>query len=471
MLNKIREGHWPIFFLSSFSSIANLFLPIILTRILLPEQIGTYKIFFLYFAALPFIFFTGGPVHSVYYWVGKDEGKYQYLQQSYLLSLILSSLILLIGLPLIIPFSNYIELPWQGTLFLLIAAFVSVPASFYNENNIALGKTLKGSLYSVFFETLKVISFITIAKLYQDIQLIFISYAIVLSLKFFVTLYLGGKENLIKFTVDKAKIKEIFNYCLPISLAGLVTFFIDKIDQFVLAGQLAKDEFAFYSMGCLIIPPLYLLEMSVSKVLVPKLSKAHNENDNNSIAYFKKAISDVGFLIIPAVFGLFFFAKPITRLLYTDQFIESTIYLKIFAISYLFFLIPYDAVPRATGHTKWIFKLTLAIAPLSLLGVILSSKFSTAQNVLIVAITFKAITRLSGLVYSCKLMNWKIIDTIPIKKLSVFTIFSLILTFLCSLIESKFESDINWFLFCAPIFAILYLGALYIPHKKGLLHE
>ena len=56
MINKLKEGHWPIFILSSFSSIANLFLPIILTRLLTPEDIGIYKVFFLYLMLLPFLF-------------------------------------------------------------------------------------------------------------------------------------------------------------------------------------------------------------------------------------------------------------------------------------------------------------------------------------------------------------------------------------------------------------------------------
>lgn len=472
MLNKIREGHWPIFFLSSFSSIANLFLPIVLTRILLPSEIGLYKIFFLHFAAIPFIFMTGGPLNSVYYWVGKPANQRNaYIQQSFLLSLFLSLLILIIGFPFVSTLSNFMQIPWQYVVVLLFSSFFAVPAAFYNEVNIALGKTLKGSLYSVSFEVAKVISFIAIAYLVKDLGNIFLSYAVIFGTKFFVTIVLGMRENFIRFNIDKEKLTEIFKYCFPISLAGLVTFFIDKMDQFVLASQLAKDEFAFYSMGCLIIPPLYLLEMSVSKVLIPKLSNSFNTDDGHALAHFRKAISDVGFLIIPGVFGLFYFAEPITTLLYTDKFVNSAVYLKIFALSYLFFLIPYDAVPRATGNTKWIFKITLAIAPFSLAGIILSSKYADAKTVLIVALAFKFIARVAGLMYSAKLGKWTVYKSIPWKKLIIFTSVSLVLTYLCSLIQGQFDSEIKWFLTTAPIFAILYLGALYIPHKKGIFHD
>src|SRR5690606_3700356 len=112
------------------------------------------------------------------------------------------------------------------------------------------------------------------------------------------------------------KIFEIFKYCSPIALSGLLGFFVDKIDMLILSGRLIPSEFAFYSMGCLAIPPLYVLEMSVNKVLIPKLSESFTKKENIlSVHYFNKAISDIAFLIIPSSIGLYFFADAIIELL------------------------------------------------------------------------------------------------------------------------------------------------------------
>lgn len=472
MIKKLKEGHWPIFFLSSFSSMANLFLPIILTRILAPSEIGLYKIYFLHFNALPFFFMTGGPINSVYYWIGKNkEMRFKYLQQSFILGLILSGLILVIGLPLIYPVSEYIQLRPEYVAILLFSAFFSVPAAFVEETKIAMGETLKGSLYSTFFEILKILAFILLAYYLKDIGNLFLSYAIILGTKFIITLIWGLRSKIILFEFNKNILKEIFAYCLPVSMAGLVSFFLDKIDQFVMASQLAVDDFAFYSMGCLMIPPLYLLEMSVTKVLIPKISESNTNNDNKAIYHFRKAISDTSFILIPAFFGLFYFAEPITKLLYTEKFIDAAKYLKIFSISYLFLLIPYDAIPRAVGRTKWIFKITLAIAPFSFIAILLTSKYSTAEYVLGVSLLFKLISRLATLIYSCKIMDWKIRSVFPWTKIIFFASFSFILTMISHLVHPMFNNDIQWFLVCSPIFAITYLGLLYIPFKKGYFHD
>lgn len=67
-------------------------------------------------------------------------------------------------------------------------------------------------------------------------------------------------------------------------------------------------------MGSLIIPPLLLLEMSVQKVLVPNLSRAyHHHNESEMIKHFLKAQTDIAHIMIPAVFGLIIFNRPIIK--------------------------------------------------------------------------------------------------------------------------------------------------------------
>jgi O-antigen/teichoic acid export membrane protein len=472
VLSKLKQGHWPIFFLSSFTSIANLFLPIILTRILTPSDIGTYKIFFLHLAAIPFILMSGGPINALYYFVGKKkEQSFSYMQQIFMLSLVLSSLALLIGIPLLNVLNEVLNIPKDYILIMLVGSFFWIPGGFYSEVKIAMGKTARGSLYDTFFEILKVIIFIALAYLTRDLGNLFLSYLVILVVKFFMTINLGLRRNLIRLKFDWEKIREIFNYCFPIALAGFATFILDKVDQFVLASKLETEEFAFYAMGCLAIPPLYLLEMSIAKVLIPNISKAFHDDNQDGSHYFKKAIADSAFLIIPSIFGLWYFATPITQLLYTDNFLPSAKYLEIFAFSYVMFLIPYDAVPRATGNTKWILKLTLMIAPLSIVCVYFAASHFEATTVLIVSLIIKFLGRLSSLFYSMYIMKWTFKKIIPLTKLTVFTFLSAILTLMCSYFRDTFNDDEMWFVVCAPMFAVIYLGLLYFPHKRGWLHD
>jgi len=470
MLKKLREGHWPLFMMSNVSSLANLFLPIILVRLLTPTDMGIYKIFFLYLSILPFLFLTGGPSNSVYYWVGKPKNlRNQYIQSCWTLTMGLSLLILVIGLPLVGIISDYTNMNQEYVYYMLIASAVWVPSSHFSECSIAYGKTIVGSVFGTSFALLRISLILVSAFFLDDLKFIFFAHTSVMSIKLLVVLFLGLKNNYISFNINMSRIKEVFVYALPISLSGLMGFFVDKVDMLILSSYLDPSEFAFYSMGCLIIPPLYVLDTTVQKVLIPKLSTFYTEKKNAlALESYRKAISDLAFLIIPAIFGLFIYADAIVKLLYTEQYASSAIYLKIFAFSYLLNMIPHDAVPRATGHSSWILKIYMLTTPISLGLVYLSARYSGAQAALICSICIKFLPKVVGVIYSSKLMNWKITEMFPVKRLMLFSGLSIVLSIFSDLARPHFSDSLYWLYVCAPLFAAIYLGSLYYPIKKGI---
>lgn len=97
LFDRLKQGHWPVFFISLLAAVMNLFLPIILVRLLSTEDIGTYKIFFLYAQSIIFISLAGGPLYSVYYFVGKKLGSNRYLEQAWILNFAISLFCALLG--------------------------------------------------------------------------------------------------------------------------------------------------------------------------------------------------------------------------------------------------------------------------------------------------------------------------------------------------------------------------------------
>lgn len=468
MLKKLKEGHWPIFILSSFSSFMNLFLPIILVRLLAPSEIGIYKIFFIHMMAIPFLFLIGGPIHSVYYWVGKKaEEREGYLHASWVLTALLSLLVLIIGLPFVKFVSSWLDFPLKYSLLMIYSGFLMSLGSHYGESKIALGNRIMGTVFNTGFDVLKVLSFIFIAWKTRSVENIFIAYALVYTFKLTAATILGYRDRTFSLTFDAQKIKEVFWYCFPISFSALLGFFVDKVDLLLLSSQLNSEGFAFYSMGCLVIPPLILLDMSVQKVLIPRLSTLYNEKSFAVASeHFRKAISDTSFLIIPAIFGLIFFAEPIVTFLYTSKYQSSAIFLKIFAFGYLQYTIPHDAVPRATGNSGWILKVYLVTTPISLISVFLAAKYSGAEAALSAAIILKFLPKFFGILYSKSLMNWTWGQVFPYARVLLYTFVSLVLSLLSLMTKSLFPTEVIWFFVSAPIFAIIYLGTLYKLRSK-----
>jgi len=463
-MKQLREGHWPIFLLSSLSSVANLFLPLVLVRLLTPEEIGSYKVFFIYLTILPFLVMAGGPLHSVYYWAGfPDAEKKRYLNATWTLTLSLSALIALLGLPMEAFLAEHFHVTPLFMVLLIVAGFLWSPTSHFSESSIALGRSSTGAIFDTAFELLKVAAFIFIAVEYRSLEKIFFFFVGLLVVKLALTFYLNQHLNDIRPTWDLPAMKEVMNYAGPIALTGGLGIFIEKFDLILLSGYMDSRSFAFYSMGCLAVPPLFLLEMSVQKILIPSLSARYQKQDwEAAAADYRKAIADISFLILPSVFGLFVFADAIVELLFTKAYAESGIYLRLFSLSYLLLLFPHDSVARATGKTTWILKTYLFITPFSLAVTYLAVQNFSASAVLGITIAVKFIPKVLGVWFSAEVMHWRVRDMFPWRLNCERLIICGLLSALSLLLQSFFQQQVVWFLVCGPIFAAVYLGLSYL---------
>lgn len=468
-LHKLKEGHWPVYLISMLSAITNLFLPVALVRILDPDDIGVYKIFFLYAQSITFLSLTGGPLYSVYYWIGKKENSVSYVEHAWVLSFSLSIISALIGLIFSVPLSNMISITETQTILLLLSAITAAPASFYGEYLIAKGKRINGSLFNSGFEILKGVIIVALVYVTRHINAAFFGFTALFLIKLILAASLGKKEKVLTFKISKKRLKEVWKYCAPISIAGVLSFFLEKVDMILLSSQLSTQSFAFYSMGCLSVPPLYILEMSVQKVLIPALSSSFHADDKLSmIRYYRKAQSDIAYLIIPAVFGLIIFNRPIIEILFTSQYMDSAVYLRVFALTYLAYIVPHDAIPRATGQTGWVLKMYCILTPLSLLVVYVCAGKWGAMGALISSMIFFYIPKIPGLVYSSKITGFGLKDLIAWRGIGLFTGISIVLTIVTYEVKPFFDSEKLWFLVVSPFFAVVYLGLVNtIKHFKA----
>ncbi|MBC7713432.1 MAG: oligosaccharide flippase family protein [Rhizobacter sp.] len=471
-LHKLKEGHWPVYLISMVSAITNLFLPVALVRILDPVDIGIYKIFFLYAQSITFLSLTGGPLYSVYYWIGKKENASMYIEHAWVLSFVLSIVSAAVGLLFSRPLSHVISITETQTILLLLSAITAAPASFYGEYLIAKGKRINGSLFNSGFEILKGVIIVGLVYVTKHINAAFIGFTVLFLVKLLLAASLGKKEKVLTFNIKKERLMEVWKYCAPISIAGVLSFFLEKVDMILLSSQLSPQSFAFYSMGCLGIPPLYILEMSIQKVLVPALSISYHAGDKLSmVQHYRKAQSDIAYLMIPAVFGLIIFNRPIIEILFTSQYMDSAVYLKVFAITYLAYIIPHDAIPRATGQTGWVLKMYCILTPLSLLVVYVCAGQWGAMGALISSMVFFYLPKIPGLIYSSRITGYGAKDLIAWRGLGLFTAINAVLTVGTYAGRHFFTTEKMWFLVLAPIYAALYLGLVNIIKHFKVKHE
>ncbi|MCB0337494.1 MAG: glycosyltransferase, partial [Bdellovibrionales bacterium] len=251
----------------------------------------------------------------------------------------------------------------------------------------------------------------------------------------------------------------VLRYAIPVSSAWLFGVFINHADQFFLSLIIQPEDFALYAIGCLAIPPLYILENSVTRVLIPRLSNAFKSNDSeHACRLYSESVGNLAFLIIPSVAGLVVFAEPIISILFTERYLDAANYLRLFAFSYLALIIPFDATARAQGLSVWILKYFsgFSIATVAL-TVVFTSQLGPIGALMALLLT-KFAMRVFVINYMHKALGWPLSQMIPVAIILRYSLASLVLSLLSGATYVLFSSEIVWFVTVGPVFALLYLG-------------
>ena len=240
-------------------------------------------------------------------------------------------------------------------------------------------------------------------------------------LKISASYYFGVKEGWIPAGLDLREAKSVRQYYMPVSASGIFDFLQNNSDRFLLSLFISPLKYASYTFGCLSIPPLQILETSVNRVMIPQLATAIERNDKIHAAnIYRSGVEQVMLIFIPAFVGLVVFAEPIIRLLFTDKYIDSVPYLRIYALWILLSGIPYDVAARASGNGNWILKNNIKIGSFSLiLCSILAWKFGP-YGALVSMILTLLLQKALGFKLMIKSYGWSLKEMIPTKALILF---------------------------------------------------
>lgn len=447
----------------------NLFLPLILVRLLSPDQVGIYKIFFLYCSTAPWILMAAGLGNGLYYWAGQNpELKTKAFRATMTLQSLWSLLIILIGLISVLILSNtqnslFNLFPNQNYWLLLVFGIaLSIPGQFLEESQIASGRTKWAAWYSAGWEAIKTLSMMATALHFRTSESIVIAFVLVVLGKVLTSLFILIAKKELHFELEKEATTKVLKYAIPASAAAGFLVVINYCDQFILTHFLSAADFAIYSLGCLSVPPLLIFEQSVNKVLVPQMAhEISNNHKANALKRLRLAMVDLGLWLIPAAMGLLFFAGPITRMLFTNKYPMAENYLQIYAFSYLVFIFPFDAWARSHGRSMWILKTMSAFSVLSLSTTLLGAYYLGAKGALILFILSQFSMRFFWGFSVSKETKSKFTEMAPISAFLRFALVSIILgsitRWICDQLTNNSLPEWLSMILAGSVFLIVYV--------------
>ncbi|MDD4973346.1 MAG: oligosaccharide flippase family protein [Bacteriovorax sp.] len=462
-------SHWPISILNGISALIGLVLPMFMSRIVSGNEIGKYKIMFLYLAMIPALSFSGGIENGLYYWTGllhKAKEKVRGAWSMAIIQSVIFFIVVIIFSPIIRPWLNW---SWDQYISVSIAGLTVVLASMYESILIARKKIWSGAIFSAIFNTINTITILVTIIIFKSAVMIVWAYAITMMLKIAASYYLGVKEGWVPVGLDLKEARSVLKYYFPVSTSGIFDFLMNNSDRFLLSILISPVQYAGYMFGCLSIPPLQILESSVNRVMIPQLATAIERNDKLQAAHlYRFGLEQIMLIFIPSFVGLFVFAEPIITLLFTEKYITSVPYLRFYSMWILLSGIPYDVAARASGNGKWILKNTIKMGSFSLiLCSLLAWKFGPYGALIAMIITL-LVQKFLGFNLMLKTYEWSLKEMIPVKSLFLYSGLAGSLGIASILLKNYFNSRLIWFAYCGIPFALVYLGTIFFLQKNLL---
>lgn len=426
-------------FVGSFTAYLIHFLTtLVLVRVLSTNDFGIYQKFLLLSQTILAISGCGIATSLYYYYpTANDNSKSIYVLQSILLISIIgsiSSLLLYLFRGIAISYFNMEEiLPFIYLVmcFVFINLFVSlIHVLFVVEKKI---------WYNLLFHPIEkllqlsiLITFILIRNNYTYAIWGLCTYN---ALKFcFIVYYLKKNYKLQKKgNFSFTRIKNQLKYSLPLWY-GIVLFTITtKIDKFLVNKYIDTEQFAIYTVALLSIPFLSQINASLNQVAMPKISTLIKQNYFKDVVIFwRKIVLKQLSVTLPAIVFFIIYAKEFIVIVFTERYVNATLYYQLYLITFLFLSTSYGLVIRGSNNTKKSFKANVISMIITIIfGIIVIPKYLLLGAVM---------TAIIGLIspiciqiyYELVIIKSKFVEWFPIRdfiKILFISMFSILIVF------------------------------------------
>ena len=235
---------------------------IILARILVPAELGSYRQLFLIYSTFSTLLLLGIP-QSVLYFLPKlrhIDSKREFISRTVNLVSVLAFLFGL-GIFLLRGFiARIFRNPQLETMLILYAVYplFMFITQIYSQIMLGLKQPAKTAVYTMFSVAADFILILGVALFTRNL------YYIVLALMVSALLQWGFahfqlRNYLTKTSFDPAFYHDVFKYSLPLGLASIIGMLSVQLDKLVISGFFSPAQYAVFSIGAMELPFISIL--------------------------------------------------------------------------------------------------------------------------------------------------------------------------------------------------------------------
>lgn len=449
------------------SMLAGFAMPIFLTRFLSKGDYGLYSQFYTILNFCGAILALGMQSNLFYFYPTADEKKKKTLLGNTLGVLFFCGLLALVLLE--IPFINKFVIANEE--FNAYIHILAICVCFYVPTRIIapLFVIRKDKFASIIFPSteilLKLVIVIASACIFKNLESIFLSIVIVqFLLLFFVCWYAMKKiDNVPAPLFDISLLKEQIVYALPFGFSVLLNTFARQFDKIVCISYLSAEDYAIYALAFFGIPGISQIYDSVCEVNLVNMTKAYQAGDLSSMHYQYKIFSvKMLSFSVPIILIVFLFSGEIISFLFTDKYLPSVPFFRIYILSFIIGMLGAGIVLRAMGKTRYSLR---AYVYSSVFSIPLTYLFIMKYGIwgaIITAMISLILPKLFQIYFERKILSVGIAQYMLWKSFFYIIIISLLCLFPIVIIHHFFVMNI-WVCF---VFSFIYIICVYLIEIK-----
>jgi O-antigen/teichoic acid export membrane protein len=332
-------------------------LPLILTRLLPQAEFGTYKQVWLVVTTAYFMLQLG-LAQSLFYFLPRKDGRERaWLTQASVSLLALGGVCaaVLYGLRFVVArqFANpelaEFAVPMALLTWLMIAA-APLEISLTAEGRV------RTAAWTIFLsDAVRVAASVVPLLLGMGLRGFFWAYVLHGALRFGLQCWFFFRRG--KPQLDWALLREQLSYALPFGAAVLMDIPQRTFHQWAVGWSVDAAAFAIYAQGCFQLPIINLLYAPISDILQVRL--AQPAGHDHRVHLFHDANLRLAAVFFPFTAGLAASASLFVPALFTHVYDPSIPIFRVAILLTPLSALPLDGVLRATGHTRYLFRIFL----------------------------------------------------------------------------------------------------------------
>lgn len=448
-----------------FTMVASFIMPLVLVRFMSQSDYGVFSQFYTLYTAVYVILALGLHTNLFYFYptASKEEAD-KYVSNTTILLLMFG---FIGGAIMYIPplqkaifgdseLGNHID-------FIIAAIMLATPMNIVSPLNTVREDKWGAMLIPGFVAVMRILTVVGCTIVFNDLHQLF-KWLLFYQLFILVVVAVYSLRN-VRFRLDWALAKKQMAYSIPFGCAVALQLFSNYFDKFVCIKFLDPAEYAIYSVAFLSIPGVTQVYDSLCQVNIVNMTRSYKTGHVEEVApqYQNFVVKTLSFSA-PLIFAVSIYAEEIMAFLYTDRYVSSAPFFRIYSLTFLTSMLGAGTILRSMGKTKSSF---LSFVITCLVGLPstywLVSTYGT-YGAIVGAFINIILPRLIQMIMESRLLNMNFATFLPWKQFAKILLPAIALGALLYIVKELCHFNI-WICMVESVIYVLLLYTLYIKNN------